>query len=185
LPPPRLIAILVLAHENQPTGVVMKRFALCGTIAWLGIAGVASAATPEAQVMVPIHQFVDSFNKGDLKAAAAALSPAGLAIIDDVSPHVWDGPNALEAWSKALGASDQTEGNTDAAVTIGKPTRVVVSADRGYVVVSAIYTFKTKGVAMREPAQMVYALQKGTGGWLITGWTWVGTRPKPASAAAK
>jgi hypothetical protein len=36
-----------------------------------------------------------------------------------------------------------------------------------------------------EAAQMVYALQKGTSGWQITGWTWVGTTPKPVAGAAK
>lgn len=163
----------------------MKSFALFGTIALLGISAAAGAATQEAQVMAPIRLFVDSFNTGDLKAAAAALSPAGLVIIDDVSPHVWAGPNALETWSKALAASDQTEGNTDGAVTIGKPTRAVISGDRGYVVLPAVYTFKQKGVAMREVAQMVYALQKGTSGWQISAWTWAGTTPKPAAGAAK
>lgn len=162
----------------------MKSFALFATSVLLGISA-AGAATPEAQLMAPIHLFVDSFNKGDLKAAATAFSPTGLAIIDDVSPHVWVGANAVETWNKALAAGDQTEGDTDGAVTIGKPTRQVVSGDRGYVVLPAVYTFKEKGVAMREVAQMVYALQKGTSGWQITGWTWVGTTPKPAAGAAK
>ena len=45
-----------------------------------------------------------------------------------------------------------------------------------------VYTYKERGVAMREPAQMTYALQKGAGGWLITGWTWVGTAPTPVAA---
>lgn len=163
----------------------MKPFSFLGAIALLGISAAAGAATPEAQVMVPIRLFTDSFNKRDLTAAASAFSPAGLAIIDDVSPHVWTGPSAIETWSKALAASDQTKGNTDGAVTIGKPMHEIVSGDRGYVVLPAVYTYKAKGVAMREAAQMVYALQKGTSGWQITGFTWVGTRPKLAVGAAR
>jgi hypothetical protein len=31
----------------------------------------------------------------------------------------------------------------------------------------------------------VYALQRGPSGWQITGWTWVGTTPKPAAGATK
>ena len=163
----------------------MKPLATFAMIVLLGTSAAVSAATPEAQLMAPIRLFVDSFNKGDLHAAAAALSPAGLAIIDDVSPHVWVGPNALEAWSKALDASDQAQGNTGGAVTLGKPTRLVISADRGYVVVPAVYTFSTKSVPMREPGQIVCALQNGTSGWQLTGWTWVGTKPKPVAGAAK
>jgi hypothetical protein len=75
--------------------------------------------------------------------------------------------------------------DTDGAVALGKPTRVVVSADRGYVVVPAVYTFKAKGLAMRETAQMVYALQKGTTGWQISAWTWAGSKPKPVTGTAK
>src|SRR3981081_4138835 len=97
-----IIAMLVLSDEIQSGGIVMKLFPLFGTIALLGISAAAGAAAPEAQVMAPIRLFIDSFNKGDMQAAAAALSPGGLAIIDDVSPHVWAGPNASETWSKAL-----------------------------------------------------------------------------------
>jgi hypothetical protein len=163
----------------------MKSLALFGTLVLLGVSAAAGAATPEAELMAPIRLFVDSFNKGDLRAAAAALSPAGLAIVDDVPPHVWMGHFALETWSKALAASDQAAGNTGGAVTLAKPAHVVASADRGYVVVPVVYTFKTKGAAMREPAQMVFALQKGTNGWQITGWAWAGTRPKPVAGASK
>ena len=163
----------------------MKLFALLGTILVLGISAAAGAATPEAELMAPIRLFIDSFNKGDMKAAAAALTPAGIVAIDDVPPHVWAGPTALDAWSKALAAADQAAGNTEGTVALGKPIRVVSSADRAYVVASVAYTFKQKGVAMREPAQLVCALQKGTGGWQITGWTWAGTKPKPAAGASK
>jgi hypothetical protein len=162
----------------------MKLLALFGAIALLGFSAAAGAATSDRDVMAPVRAFVDGFNKGDMKAAAEALSPAGLSIIDDIPPHVWAGPNAFDSWSKALAASDQVAGNTDGAVKLGKPAHVVVNADRGYVVVPAVYTFKAKGMAMREAAQIVVALQKGAGGWQISGWAWVGTKPKPAAGTA-
>ena len=163
----------------------MKPSTLLVTVVLLGLSAAAGAATPQAEVMAPIRLFIDSFNKGDLKAAAAALAPAGMMAIDDVPPHIWAGPNALDAWSKALAAADKAAGNTDGAVALGKPVRVVVGADRAYVVAAAVYTFKEKGVAMREPAQLVCALQKGSSGWLISGWTWAGTKPKPAAGSSK
>jgi hypothetical protein len=163
----------------------MKTFAYLGTIAVLGISVAAGAATPEAQLLAPIRLMVDSFNKGDMKTAATAVAPAGIVIIDDAPPHVWAGPDAFESWSKALEAADQTEGITDDLETNGKPTRVVVNEDRGYVVLPAVYTFKRKGVAMREVAQIVYTLQKGASGWLVTGFSWVGTKPKPMTDAPK
>jgi hypothetical protein len=70
-------------------------------------------------------------------------------------------------------------------VAISKPTRTEVSVDQAYVIVPAIYTFKQRGVAMRETAQMTFVLKKGASGWLIHGWTWTGARAKPATGSAK
>jgi hypothetical protein len=162
----------------------MKSFALFGSLALLALTATAGAATPEEQVLVPVHAFRDSFNKGDMKAMAATLSPAGITVIDDIPPHIWSGPTAFESWGKALEAADKAEGNTGAKATFGKPTRVVVGADRAYVVVPATYSFKQKDTPMRESAQAVYALQKEAGTWLIVGFTWAGTTPKPVAAKA-
>lgn len=163
----------------------MKPFACLGAIAVLVISLGAAAATPEAELLAPIRLMVDSFNKGDMKTAATVIAPTGIVIIDDAPPHVWAGPDAFERWSKALEAADQAAGITDDLETNGKPTRVIVNADRGYVVLPAHYTFKQKGAAMREEAQIVYTLQKGAGGWLITGWSWVGAKPKPMTNPSK
>jgi hypothetical protein len=50
-------------------------------------------------------------------------------------------------------------------------------------VVPAVYTFKERGVAMREPAQFVFVLRKGAGGWRIHGWAWTGPKPQPVVPA--
>src|ERR1700690_2070324 len=120
---------------------VMKPFTYLGAIAVLGISAAAGAAPPDAEVMAPIRLMTDGFNKGDMKTAATAISPTGIVIIDEIPPHVWAGPDAFESWGKAFAAADQAQGNTDDLETYGKPTRVVVSAERGYVVLPAIYTF--------------------------------------------
>ena len=142
----------------------------------------AGAATNADPLMQPVHQFIDGFNKGNDKAVKAAFVTTGLAIIDEVPPHVWTGRNALAAWIKDLAATDKKEGNTaPQSVTLGTPTREISAGTRGYVVVPAVYRFKRHGVSMREPAQMTFSLQKVSGAWLITGWTWVGTKPQPGA----
>lgn len=161
-----------------------KPLVLIGTLALLAISASGSAATPDAPLVATVQAFVDGFNKGDMKAAAAALS-SDVVIIDDVPPHVWSGPGAFEAWSKTLNAASQAEGDTDETVTLGKPTRALAQSDHGYVVLPATYAYKQKGVQVREPAQIVCSLHKAANGWLITGWAWVGTKPKPGAAAAK
>jgi hypothetical protein len=153
-----------------------------GLLAAIALATTALAAPADDSVMTPIHQFIDGFNKGDQKSAAAAFAPTSLAIIDEVPPYVWVGPKALQAWVKDLTAHDKKSGVTDQKVTLGDATRTITSDDRGYVVVPATYTYSERGAPIREPAQMTYALQKGAHGWKITGFTWVGTVPQPANA---
>jgi hypothetical protein len=50
--------------------------------------------------------------------------------------------------------------------------------------VPAVYTCKQHGAAMREAPQMTFVMKKGTGGWLIAGWTWTGPKAKAAASAS-
>ena len=52
-------------------------------------------------------------------------------------------------------------------------------------IVPSTYTYKQKGVAMRETAQMTFTLKKGANGWLIHGWTWTGPKAQKVAAATK
>ena len=148
----------------------------------LGTADGAAAA--DAQLAAPIQKFIDSFNKGDAAGAAAThAAGADLSITDEVPPYLWRGPQALQTWSADLEADAKKKGITDPAVTISAATREETNGDQAYVVVPAVYTFKEKGVAMREAAQFTFVLKKGASGWLIHAWTWTGPKPKAAAAA--
>ena len=58
-----------------------------GAVVWLLMGAAVGAGTPDPQLMAPIQKFIDSFNKGDMAAAAAThAATADLAIIDEVSP---------------------------------------------------------------------------------------------------
>jgi ketosteroid isomerase-like protein len=158
----------------------------CAALVCLALGSPAVAQqTRDADVMGPIHKFIDSFDKGDGAAAAAAYaSGSDLVIVDEVPPFVWHGPNAFQAWSSALEAESKKAGITAAKVTLGGPARVERDGDQAYVVVPATYTFTQGGKAMREAAHMTFVLKKDAGGaWLIHGWTWTG--PKAAAAASK
>jgi hypothetical protein len=142
----------------------------------------AGAQAQDAQMMAPIKKFIDSFNKGDMAGAKSThAASADLVIIDEVAPYVWNGAKAFDAWSGDLDADAKKRGITEPAVTISAPTRTESSGDQAYVIVPAVYSFKEKGVAMRESSQMTFVLKRGTSGWLIHAWTWTG--PKPQKAA--
>jgi ketosteroid isomerase-like protein len=150
------------------------------------VASHASAQSSDAELMVPIQKFIDSFNKGDMAAAAAThAAGADLTITDEVPPYVWRGPNAFQMWSTDLDSDAKKNGITDPMVTVRGATRVERSGDQAYVVVPAVYTFKLKGASMREAAQITVVLRRGATGWLIHGWTWTGPKPQAASAPGK
>jgi ketosteroid isomerase-like protein len=132
----------------------------------------------ETAMMAPVHQFVDAFNKGDQKGAAAAYAPGSVSIIDDVPPHVFAGAEALQTWFKALDAADKKAGDTDGHATVGNPTRMLNDGDTGYLVVPGSYTYKEKGATMHETSQIVISVRKVSDKWLMTGWAWAGTNPK-------
>jgi hypothetical protein len=162
------------------------RKAILGTVLCLFTSVAAVAQTPDAQMMAPIQKFMDTFNTGDVAGAAAThASGADLVIVDEVPPFVWRGAQAFQQWIADLDVDAKKNGATDQQVTISKPTRTEVSGDQAYVIVPASYTFKQRGVAMRETAQMTFVLKKSASGWLIQGWAWTGGRATAATGGAR
>jgi ketosteroid isomerase-like protein len=146
-------------------------------LAAFSTASTASAAN--AQLEAPIHQFIDAFNKGDMKGAAATHVATGVSIIDEAPPFIWQGPQALGTWAADLGKDGKASGMSDEKVTLGAVIREVVSGQTAYVVIGATFTFKQKGVAMHEPGQMTFAMKMSGTAWKIAGWTWTGPDPTP------
>ncbi len=129
-------------------------------------------ASDESDVLAPIHQFVDGFNKGDTTNAVAACADQ-TSIIDEFPPHEWHGVGACSNWAADYESDAKKNGITDGIVTLGKPRHVDISGDRAYVVFPANYTFKKNGKPMKETGSIfTFALQKGAGGWRIVGWAW-------------
>jgi ketosteroid isomerase-like protein len=156
----------------------MRTF-LLGLAACLVVASTAAAQAVDPQISAPITKFIDAFNKGDT-AGAAATHAADVVIVDEVPPYYWRGPKAFAEWGAALDADAKKIGMTEAAVAIRPATRVETVGDQAYVIAPVTFTFKQKGVPMKEDAQMTFVLKKGASGWLIHSWTWTGPRPTPA-----
>lgn len=156
----------------------MKQFYL-GAMLAMGLASGAAAASG-GNVMAPINQFMDGFARGDLKISAGAFGASGVTIIDEVAPHFWHGPSGFSAWAADLAKDEKAAGISGDKVVLAAPTRREVNGDHAYVVSPAVYTYTQKGVAMREPAHMTFALERGPAGWKITAWTWTGGKAAPA-----
>jgi hypothetical protein len=99
------------------------RYLILGVLG-LCVAAPVQAQTADPQVVAPITKFIDAFNKGDMAGAAAThASGADLVIIDEVSPFVWRGAQALTTWAADLEADAKKKGITNQKVTLKPATR--------------------------------------------------------------
>lgn len=136
------------------------------------LAGSTVVMGQRSAVMKPINQFVNGFNKGDTASAMAACSET-TAIIDEFAPHSWSGEGACQKWADDFDAHVKKNRITNGKIILGKPTHIDITGDYAYVVIPSNFTFKQKGKAMAEPGSIfTFALHKGDGGWMITGWAW-------------
>jgi ketosteroid isomerase-like protein len=143
-------------------------------IAFVAVALVSApaAASEKTDAMATVRQFVQAFNKGDAKTAAAACADE-TSIIDEFPPHEWHGAGACSKWMNDYDADARKNGITAGFVTLGAPLHVDVTAGRAYVVVPANYTFKQKGKEVRETGSpLTVVLQKTGAGWRIIAWAW-------------
>ena len=132
----------------------------------------SASASETLDVMRTVWQFVDSFNKGDVKTALGDCA-AQSSIIDEFPPYSWQGATGCADWSNDFGAYIKKNGMTGPKVTLGLLRHVDVSGDRAYVVVPANFTFKKNGKRFNERSSIwTLALQKVTDTWRITGWAW-------------
>jgi len=141
-------------------------------VAALLLAGSTITFAQQAAEMKPIHQFVDGFNKGDIKSALAACSEA-TAIIDEFPPHLWTGDGACQKWANDYDSDAKKNGITDGWVTLGKATHFEVNGDLAYGVIPSSYTYKHKGKKTGQFGSFFsFVLSRGAAGWTITAWSW-------------
>jgi hypothetical protein len=132
----------------------------------------------DAGVDATMRQLTDAFAKLDMKAIKA-LHVAAPSINDEFAPFHWGGANAFDSWLAALGKSEAAQGISGGQMAIGAPSREVVSGTSAYVTAPATYTFKQKGMTMRETAQFTFVLNKEASGWKVASWTWTSPEPQP------
>jgi len=147
----------------------MTRIIIACAIAFL-IVGTAGASE-KTDVMAVIHQWVDAFNKGDMKLSLAACADQGV-VVDDIPPHVWQGAGACAAWKDAYDAWAKSNDVTGVSEAIGKVHHIDISGEFAYVVQSVGLSWTEKGKSMSEKAIETVTLKKSSAGWRITGWAW-------------
>jgi len=133
--------------------------------------GVLAAGSALASDKADITAVLNQWNDADTAKSVATCAPDA-AVIDDVPPFEWHGPNACSNWAKDFESWAQKEGVTDAIGTIGNPRQLIISGDRAYAVVPTTFAFTEKGKPVKITATTTFALHKTAAGWRITAWAW-------------
>jgi ketosteroid isomerase-like protein len=161
----------------MPTPTALARgLAVAAALATVPTLALAASATGPVAV---VHGFIDAFDRGDIAAAEATNAP-DVSILDEMPPHEWHGAGAFQGWVSALGADAKAHDQSSQKVTLGPAIRSQIDGDTAYVVFQAVFSYREHGRAIAEPAQMVFALRDGAGGWKITSWAWSGAVPRAA-----
>ena len=128
--------------------------------------------------MAAVQQYIDAFNKGDVKTMAATFAVPG-SILDGMAPHVWQGPTATQDWYRDVLVEGKQHGASDYFVTLGEPLHNNVTGDSAYVVVPATMTFKVQGKQVTQSgAVFTVALRKLAERWRIAAWAWAKGTPR-------
>lgn len=119
-----------------------------------------------------VQQYIDAFNKADVKAMAAMCADP-MSILDGMAPHVWQGTSASQEWYRDVLIEGEHHGAKDYHVTLGKPLHANLTGDAAYVVVPATMTFKLKGRQVTQSgAVFTLALRNLPAGWRLASWAW-------------
>jgi len=140
----------------------------------------AAIAATAADVMIPIRQFIDGFNTGNVKSAYAAYASGDIVIVDEFAPNIWIGPHAPQDWAADYDKHAQATGVSDGSVKYGAPTRTEVEGNVAYVIIPTVYNYKEHGKAITEKGQMTFVLRIEKDAWKIVAWTWTGVKPQSA-----
>jgi ketosteroid isomerase-like protein len=148
--------------------MVMRKLILTIGLVLLMPAAMMAVASDKTDAMVPVHQFVDGFSRGDLKAAVGACTDDA-SVIDDFPPHLWQ---SCGKWADDFVAVTKKEGITNARIVLGKPRHVDVSGDSAYIVVPVTLSYTISGKEAKLPSMFTASLRKEVGRWRISSWAW-------------
>lgn len=145
--------------------LMIAQFALPLSFATAG--EMPSGATEQSVALLPVRQFVENVNKGNLDAAFTACGE-DMSILDNVAPFGWNGNNACAQWAAALESDAIEQGMTDLVFTLGEATTFRRINENAYAVLPASYTFRKNGAAGFGKGTFTVALRNKPNGWRMT-----------------
>lgn len=138
----------------------------------LAIATVAPAsASDKADVMETVHHWTDAFDRQTFNTDAVPCAEDAV-VIDDLPPHVWQGPGACSKWFNAVAAWTRKAAVTDAVIKLGKLSHFDLNGEFAYLVSPVTLSYVKAGKAIDFPGTLTMTLRKERSGWRVSGVAW-------------
>jgi ketosteroid isomerase-like protein len=128
-------------------------------------------SSDRTEVLSKITEFVEAWNRDDANTVLNSMmeSPA---IIDDFTHRVWTGPTAVKDWAESFKAFKSKNAISGYSVELQQPGFVSTDAEKGYVVIDALYKYKQQGSPRQDRGTLIVGLRKMENAWQISGFVW-------------
>ena len=129
------------------------------------------AASDDGDVMAVVQRWTDAFNRHSFKTDTAPCSEDAV-VIDDLPPHVWQGPGACSKWFMAFEAWASNAEVGNAAIALGDIRHLDFDGDFAYLVAPVTLSYIKAGKPVSFLGTLTMTLRKQGSGWRITGVAW-------------
>jgi hypothetical protein len=131
----------------------------------------SALAMDKTDAMALAQKWADAFNKGDFKSDAAVCADDAV-IVDDFSPHVWQGRGACTRWYNAFLAYAAKTQITDAEIALGDAQHLDIDSGYAYLVSAVTLSFRKAEKPVKEAGIITMTLHNSGTGWRMTSMTW-------------
>ncbi len=128
---------------------------------------------PDDAMMAVPHAIARFIAMGDEASVQDVFSDVGTTIIENFSPFLFAGPNAVDAW--VLGMRDHAEGLEDLRYSFGDPQDFSVFGDQAFFTLPTTWQGTVNGVPFYEEGGWAFLLVREGDGWRLRSYGWAVT----------
>ncbi|MBV9622187.1 MAG: nuclear transport factor 2 family protein [Gammaproteobacteria bacterium] len=150
---------------------MILRTVVIAVAALLAALSVAAVASEQAEVRLTAQRWAEAFRSGHFETTNAPCDDDAV-VIDDLPPHLWQGPGACSRWYKAFAAWAATAAVTDADITLGATSHLEINSGYAYLVAPVTLSFLKAGKPVRDTGVLTMSLRRVDSGWRISGFAW-------------
>ena len=129
------------------------------------------AASDNTDVIAVVHRWTDAFSRRSFNTDIAPCAEDAV-VIDDLPPHVWQGPGSCSKWFKAFEAWASKAGVTNAVITLGDIRHLDFAGGFAYLVAPVTLSYTKAGNPVNFLGMITMTLRKRESGWRISGVAW-------------